>query len=295
MTSSILDHRLLQQFLAVVDAGSVRRGAARLHISQPPLTQAIRRLEDGLGVTLFDRQPKGMVPTKAGAMLATEARELLARIRRTEHRVRAAADPAAPLHIGFVSAALNGKLTEVLRYLKAEGAPRPVILEMTTPEQIDAIAAGNIDLGLLHPPVDADDSAVLSLGRDPFVAAVPSNHPLGTRKSLRFAQIAALPLVLFPDEQGPSLMGAIERLAFEAGAQLDVAAHAPRVHSQLAIVAAGIGIGLVTESIARTLHFSGVSYIPLSDTKHRLFMELALIGDARLVAKMEKSLNKPAI
>ncbi|RMC33190.1 LysR family transcriptional regulator [Paracoccus alkanivorans] len=278
-----LDHKLLRQFLAVADAGSVRGAAVALNISQPPLTQAIKRLEDDLGLVLFDRLPKGMALTEAGRVLAEEAREVLAQLSRAETRVRRVAENNPVVRIGFVSAALTGALQRLLRTL----AGQPInLLEMTTPEQEAALLEGRIDVGLLHPPIAFLDMPVHSLGRDPFVAALPINHPLAQSGRISFAQIAAETFVLFPREQGPSLMGAIERLAFEHGTTLNVAASAPRVHSQLAIVAGGVGIGLVTASTARALSFEGVCFVDIMDTRDRLFMELAIAGDEALVAAM---------
>jgi DNA-binding transcriptional LysR family regulator len=283
MSAQQLDHRLLRQFLAVVDAGTLRGAAQQLNISQPPLTQTIRKLEDGLGTSLFVREPKGMVPTTAGRLLADEARALLARLERAERRVRATAEEAAPLRIGFVSAALNGTLPSLLRRTVEQERPRPVLREMTTPEQLVALSDGTLDLGLLHPPVAIDDLAQVSFGRDPFVAAVPTDYRLAHRASLRFADIAAEPIVMFPREQGPSLYAAIERCAFEAGHELDVVATAPRVHSQLAIVSSGLGVGLVAKSLSETLTFASVTFVPIADTADRLFLELVLVGERSLL------------
>lgn len=282
MTSLVLDHRLLRQFLAVAEAGSVRAGAERLNISQPPLTQAIKRLEEGLGVTLFERLPKGMALTRAGAELQAEARQILMHIERAEQRVHAASVADAPIRIGFVSAALNGALTTCIRRFADDG--RQVALEeMTSPQQLEALSRGQIDLALLHPPVDDRNWTVASLGRDPFVAAIPSEWDLAKRKSLRFKDIAKMPLVLFPPEQGPSLMSAIERMTFEAGVTLGIVATAPRVHSQLAIISSGIGAGLVTEATSRTLKFSGVKYVPIADSRERLFLELQCVGRPEII------------
>lgn len=283
MSRSALDHKALRQFLAVADAGSVRGGAAALHVSQPPLTQAIKRLENDLGVALFTRLPKGMALNQAGRVLVEEARDIAARLDRAEIRIRRAIEHNPIVRIGFVSAALNGALQQLLGMLGC----RPVDLtEMTTPEQEAALLEGRIDVGLIHPPITTRDVAMRSLGRDPFVAALPIDHPLAECRKISFTQIAGEAFVLFPREQGPSLMGAIERLAFEAGHELRIAASAPRVHSQLAIVAGGVGIGLVTSSTANALSFRGVRFIEMSDTSHRLFMELAIVGDEALIAKM---------
>ena len=276
MIGHALDHRLLRQFLAIADAGSVRGGAAALNVSQPPLSQAIKRLEDDLGLVLFERLPKGMALTEAGRVLADEARVLLSRLDRAEARVRRSAEGDPVLRIGFVSAALNGALQKLL----SDNRDRRIELtEMTTPEQVGALTAGRIDVALLHPPIDADDVPVRSLGRDPFVAALPNDHPLAERDAITFEEIASEPFVLFPSAQGPSLFSAIERLAFEAGQELRVATTASRVHSQLAIVAGGLGVGLVTRSTADVLAFKGVRFVPITDTTDRLFMELAIAGE----------------
>ncbi len=281
MARSALDHRVLRQFLAVAEAGSVRGGAAKLNISQPPLTQAIKRLENDLGLTLFERLPKGMALTSAGRVLVEEAMDLLARLDRAQSRVRRALEANPLIRIGFVSAALNGALQELL--LSIEGRPTD-LTEMTTPEQQAALIEGRIDVGILHPPIDVKDVPQRSLGRDPFLAALPDHHALADRAAISFAEIAADPFVLFPREQGPSLMGTIERLAFEHNVTLHVAASAPRVHSQLAIVAGGIGVGLVMASTAKALQFQGVRFVEISDTKDRLFTELVIVGDADLIA-----------
>ncbi len=282
-----LDHRALRQVLAIADAGTLRAAARILNVSQPPLTAALRQLEARLGVALFDRSVRGMVPTPAGAALVAEARVILGRLQRAEARVRAAGGRSRPIRIGFVSAALNGPLPALLNGLRAEGEPTPQLMEMSTPEQIDALGVGRIDAGLLHPPVPAlPDFDSVSLGRDPFWVALPADHPLAGREALRFAEIADQPFVLFPEAQGPVLYDRIRTLAAAAGHPLTVAAEARRVHSQLAIVAGGVGIALVTRSTARTLSFTGVATVPLLAEGAGLYLALHLMADSRLMGRL---------
>lgn len=276
-----LDHRLLRQFLTVAEAGSVRAAARLLHMSQPPLTAAVHQLEERLGVRLFERSVKGMTLTKAGDALAEEARSILGRLERAESRILAIGARPRPLRVGFVSAALNTVLPTLLRGLDANGLPAPGLQEMTTPEQVEALERGQIDVGLLHPPVPRlADFECVSLGRDPFWAALPADHPLASRKSLRFADIAGERFVLFPEPQGPALYDRIRSLVAESGRPFRIAAEAKRVQSQLAIVSGGVGVGLVTRSTAHTLSFNGVTAVPLQDTGDRLFLELALMAEA---------------
>lgn len=277
-----LDHRILRQVVAVADAGTVRAAAQALHISQPPLTAAIRGLEKRLGVTLFNRSVRGMQLTPAGAVLVAEARIILARLDRAERRVREVAGHDQPLRIGFVSAALNGTLARLLQGLLAEGRPPPLLAEMTTPEQFAALADARLDLGLLHPPVETlpEGCEIVSLGRDPFMAALPAGHALADAESVSFADLAGEAFVLFPEAQGPKLLGAIRNAVAEAGGTLHVAATARRIHTQLAIVAGGVGVGLITEGTAKTLAFEGVVFRPIEDGTG-LFMELAMVGEPR--------------
>lgn len=277
---SKLDHPTLRQFLAVAEAGTVRAAARQLNMSQPPLTAKIRQLEDRLDTRLFERSVRGMALTQAGEALAQEARILLGRLERAEARVRALGGRPRPLRIGFVSAALSATLSDLLLGLRQSQTPTPELREMTTPEQLDALVAGQIDIALLHPPVPAlPDFEGRQLGRDPFWAALPADHRLARRRSIRFAEIAGEPFVLFPRSQGPALFETIETLATEAAGRLQIAAEASRVHSHLALIAGGLGVGLITRSTAQRLSFHGVTAIPLKDTQDRLFLELQLMAE----------------
>lgn len=282
-----LDHRFLRQFAAIAEAGSIREAARRLNMTQPPLTQALKAGEERLGVPLFDRRANGMTLTPAGHVLAAEAQRILPRLERAERRVRASARPRPVLRIGFVSAALNEALPRLLRAVLSHGEPTPDLHELTTPEQLDAIACGTLDLGFVHLPIDAaDDLHVTSLGRDPLCAALPSSHRLAHARRIGFREIVDEPFVLFPRDQGPSLYAAIERAAVEAGGRLRVVAAARRVHSQLALVAGGLGAGLVTASLTRSMRFEGVSFAKITDTVASLYLELALVADSHSIDRL---------
>ena len=278
---SVLEHRALRQFLAVAEAGTVRAAARTLNMSQPPLTAAIQHLEARLEVRLFERSVKGMRLTQAGAALAAEARAVLGRLERAEARVRAIGGQPGPYRIGFVSAALNSALPNLLRGLKAERRPAPSLFEMTTPEQADALNDGRIDVALLHPPTPLPaDFESIALGRDPFWAALPADHRLARRKALRFADIAGEPFVLFPEAQGPVLYDRIRGLAIETAGDFRLAAETRRIHSQLAIVSGGLGVGLITRSTASALSFDGAVAVRIEDTEDTLYLELDLVAEA---------------
>lgn len=288
-----LEHRILRQVVAVADAGTVRAAAQSLNISQPPLTAAIRGLEERLGVRLFTRSVRGMELTPAGAVLVDEARTILARLDRAERRVQEVAGRAEPLRIGFVSAALNGTLARLLRGLVAQGRPSPALYEMTTPEQLTALSHARLDLGLLHPPVEVlpEGCQIVSLGKDPFLVALPMGHSLAACDDVRFRDLVGEAFVLFPQAQGPQLFGAIRHGIEAAGGTLQIAATARRVHTQLAIVAGGVGVGLVTEGTAKTLSVEGVVFRRLIDVSPNLCMELAMVGEARALNVSKRCLD----
>ncbi len=289
-----LDHRALRQFLAVADHGTVRAAARALHMSQPPLTAAIAQLEGRLGVSLFDRSVRGMHLTEAGAVLRDEARTIVGRLNHLEERVRFIGGNPRPLRLGFVSAALNAVLPTVLRGLRNRDLPTPFLSEMTTPEQVAALRDGRLDAGFLHPPVSLPEGiASRALGRDPYCAALPAGHRLAGRGAIRFAEIASEPFVLFPEHQGPDLHGAIRALADASGSDLVVAAETPRIHSQLALVAGGLGVGLITRSTAAVLTFEGVSVVDLTDTADRLYLDLHLAAPPRLLQDLDRILSDP--
>ena len=111
--------------------------------------------------------------------------------------------------------------------------------------------------------------------RDPLWAALPENHVLLRNRKVDFADIAHQPFVLFPARQGPSLYAAIERACYAHGAQLTVAAHAPRIHTQLSLVAGGLGVTLVPAT-ARSIRVQGVRYRQIKNLPESLFLEMAI-------------------
>src|SRR5256885_8282680 len=175
------DLRQIRYFVAVAERLHFGGAAEALHISQPPLSRAIRALEDDLGVALFARTRRRVELTPAGARLLEDARRLTAQLERTVHELRAMSDGAhTRLRIGFVSLADYGVLPGLLKAFKnAEPGVRLALREMLSPEQAAALAAGELDFGLLLPPVaGATRLEHLVVQRERFVIALPAKHRL---------------------------------------------------------------------------------------------------------------------
>lgn len=148
-----VETRLLRQFVAVAEELNFHRAAERLHMAQPPLSQAIRKLEDALGLSLFERSNRSVALTPAGAAFLVSARRVLALIDEGIREAQAvAAGRAGRLSITFVGTA-HDLLPAALRRFRTEYPGVELVLrEATTGEQIAAIAAGEADIGLMRRP-----------------------------------------------------------------------------------------------------------------------------------------------
>lgn len=273
----------LRLFVAVADALHFGHAAEQLGMAQPHLSRAIARLEQEIGVRLFDRTSRRVTLTAAGEHLKEEAVTLLQAEQRALSMVRdAGRKTRRRLRIAYVSAALYRALPAALRCL-SHGAEAVsfVLQEATTNEQLALIGAGEIDLGIGHPPVQTDArlTSVL-LANDRFDAVVPEDHRLASQSVVRFDELAIEPLVLFPEEQGPALHAAIRDRCRLAGHAMRVAATAPRLHGQLSLVAAGLGVGLAPTQ-SRSLAVAGTVRVPIKPYPATLTLPLAALYDPR--------------
>src|SRR5436190_4678178 len=180
--------RQLRHFVAVAERLHFGRAAVALHISQPPLSRSIRDLEGRLGATLLARTRRRVELTPEGARFLEEARRLLAQLEHAVLEVGRMAAGGGRLRLGFVSLADYGVLPGLL---KAYKAARPgvelALREMLSPDQAAALAAGELDFGLLLPPVVPPSAGAdlehLVVQRERFVAALPARHPLARKRS----------------------------------------------------------------------------------------------------------------
>src|SRR6476659_8825277 len=190
----------LRYFIAVAEALHFGRAAAALHISQPPLSRAIRALEERLGMALFVRNRRRVELTPAGAHLLEEARRTLGQLQRTLLELRGmASGERGRLRIGFVSLADYGVLPELLKaYKAARPGVQLALREMLSPEQSLALDAGELDFGLLLPPVsEMEGLEHLVVQRERFVAALPLRHRLAaTRGALAMSELAGESFVM---------------------------------------------------------------------------------------------------
>ena len=268
----------LRYFIAVAECLHFGRAAAVLHISQPPLSRAIRALEERLGVALFTRSRRRVELTPEGLRFLGAARRVADQLGRAVSELRGmASGEHGRLRIGFVSLADYGVLPGLL---KAYKAARPgvalALREMLSPEQAAALATGELDFGLLLPPVRGASSLDhVVVQRERFVAALPSRHRLASaRGRLAMSALAGESFVMVPREIAPGLYDIVTGLATRAGFSLNVAQEAIQMQTIVSLVSSGLGAAIVPASIAN-LGRRGVVYRELADRHPALELWLA--------------------
>ncbi len=181
-----LDSRLLKYFVAVAEELSFSRAAQRLHISQPPLSYAIKQLEETLGTVLLTRSSRHVALTPAGSALYREALFLLQRnadviklIQRIDSGLH------GQIKIGFVGSMLYRGLPDMLKRCKASYPDvEHVLLELNSAEQIELIERGGLDIGFIHANPVSARIAGIDLLAEPFSICLPTTHPLASKRSL---------------------------------------------------------------------------------------------------------------
>ncbi|MFF8611458.1 LysR family transcriptional regulator [Streptomyces sp. NPDC015350] len=254
--------RQLHAFVVLAEELHFGRAAARLGIAQPPLSQQIRRLEDRVGHALFSREPGRVGLTPAGRELLPAAERALTGLADGLAAAReAGSGRAGRLRIGFAASLAPTVLPGLLRTFR-EGAPAVEldIREMTTTPQLAALRESTIDIGLLRePPAHDAELGFATVLTEPFVAVLPSGHPLAAQRTVRVEQLADCPFVLLPRAVGPSLYDRITGLCTAAGFTPRVAQHAVEWQTVCALVETGLGVSLAPESIRR-IRLKGVAF-----------------------------------
>ena len=202
-----VDLRHLRYFLAVSEELHFGRAAERLHIAQPPLSQAIRKLEAELGVQLLRRTSRVVVPTEAGIVFAEEARKVLADFERAVTEARRAGGAEAVLQIGCIPYLPVAQLLDLLDALHKElPGWRTQVNNLLALQQVPRLRSGQLDIGVFYGVEEYEGLVVESLfPGEPMVAYLPPSHELAEREALRPSDFADETAIMFTRSVNPAL------------------------------------------------------------------------------------------
>lgn len=259
-----LEARQLRYFVAVAEELHFGRAALRLHMSQPPLSQQIRQLEEGLGVTLFERTQRSVKLTYAGQVLLAQARNALSKLEEAVDVVRAAArGEAGFLRCGYTAASTYAVIPAVMyafkqRYPQVEVALR----ESLSGDQYRDIHEGRLDVGLVRPFGALPDLATEKLIEEKLIVAIPSQHPLAQQRIIDVSDIHGQPFVGFSSFGSQYFHDMVEGLLSDEKVVPALVQRATQPHAVIALVSAGLGLAIVPDASAR-VHMDRVVYRPL--------------------------------
>jgi DNA-binding transcriptional LysR family regulator len=252
--SSPLYSRQLLAFVTVAEELHFGRAAERLHMSQPPLSQLIRRFEKEVGTSLFLRTTRSVKLTPAGQILFDCSRNLIDQGHAMLIGVRqVATGQRGILTLGFTSTAAFDALPRAISaYRKRYPNVRLLLHEQKTSSELwQELLAGRLDAALLRRQTSMNDSGFrfISVGREPLVVAMPARHRMASLAKVRLADLRDEPFIAFAERKSHYFHALI-------GALFDRAGFAPRIVTEsvlptmLALVEAGVGVALVPESAA---------------------------------------------
>lgn len=275
-----LEMRQLRYFVAVAEEKHFGRAALRLHMTQPPLSQAIQALEADIGALLFARTKRSVALTPAGQALLPEARRILQQVSTLPDLVRrAATGESGLLTLAFVSTADYSILPPLLREFRQAFPHVQIDLrESTSDLQLEHLAQGQIDAGLLIPPLP--DQTKLGLDylpvlSEPLILAAPSGHKaLRVEGKMRLSAFSDLPLIIFPRRISPALHDTILACFRNAGQTPHIGQEAIQMQTIVGLVSAGMGCALVPQSVSN-LKRPGVDYRELEDVTSHIETGLA--------------------
>lgn len=249
-----LDPRLLRYFIAVAEERHFSRAAARLHISQPPLSYAIRQLEENVGARLLARTSRHVELTDAGQVLYREAHILLRQAEEVRTLVRQVdAGLRGRLRIGFVGSMLYRGLPALLNAMRAALPDvEHVLTELNSHDQIEAVRRGEQDLGFIHANPVPEGVQARDLMAEPFVVCLPDAHPLAGRESVGLAELASDDFVFFARAASPSYYETVLSMCVSAGFTPAIRHEVRHWLSVASLVSQGLGVSIVPACLSRS-------------------------------------------
>ena len=255
----------LEYLVALAEEGSFTKAADRALVAQPSLSQQIQKLEREIGQPLFDRLPRGVVPTEAGQRLIEHARRILAELRDAKRRAGELRDHVAGiLTVGAIPTVAPFLLPKVVRRFLARWPDVQLeIVEDVTARLLESVERGALDLALLS-SADPPPSVLLeTIGTEPLFLLLPARHRLAKHKSVAWEQIEGEPFLVLHDMH--CLAGQVQRFCKPHGLKPCVVARGAQLATLAAMVSAGLGISVAPAMMRRHDSDKSRAYRPFAD------------------------------
>jgi DNA-binding transcriptional LysR family regulator len=263
-----MELRHLKYFVVVAEELSFTKAAARLRISQPPLTAQIQTLEEELDIKLVDRTKHRVELTRAGEVFLAEARLTLSQAQRTRKLAsQLASESIGEVRVGFtLSAALNPVIPRIFYNFRTENpAINLVLQEMLTAQQLKLLYGNQLDVGFCRELISIVPPPGIKIERileERLIAVINSQHRLAKHSAVSLKACADEPFVFFPHALGVGLSEKVMDLCGKAGFKPRIVQEANGVIAIVGLVASGIGTSILPESV-KSIALEGVVYRPL--------------------------------
>lgn len=257
----------LRCFVTVAEELHFGRAAARLNMTQPPLSRHIQVLERILKVDLFYRSSRSVRLTAAGAAFLAEATRIVEMAESAITTARSAAQgQRGAVSIGFTAASGYSFLPRFISHAQdAMDGVRFLLKEMVSSEQVESLLTGRTDIGFLRPPTRRAELESMPVLRERFVVCSHVSVPEAARPR-RLADFDQLPVIMYAQDKARYFHDLLTGLFAQAKAEPQLVQHVAQIHTTLMLVSAGHGFALVPESSQR-LHPEDVAFSPLDDAE----------------------------
>ena len=262
----MIDIKPLRYFVTLAETRHFGRAAARLNLSQPPLSRQLAALEASVGVTLVERSPRSVTLTAAGERFYADAKAILAAVEQAVSNAQSAAHgDTGKLAIGFT---MCSAYNVVPGYARAFGAAFPEVAlnlrEVVSNDLAAQVLTGQIDAAIMFPNVRDKGLATRTVVREPLCVALSRNHARARARRLKISQLAGEPFVLASEEAASTLRAAIVDHCRSGGFEPDIRFEVQLQQTVLSLVDEGVGVALVPASM-RKAQLAGVVFRPLVD------------------------------
>ncbi|MFT0801581.1 LysR family transcriptional regulator [Bacillus swezeyi] len=255
-----MELRHLRYFMVVAEELHFGKAALRLQMTQPPLSQQIKQLENEIGVTLLKRSKRAVRLTAAGGVFLKQIKEGLSQIdQAVDMAQRTARGELGRLVIGFVGSATFEIMPPIIReYRNQFPSVKIELRELSTPNQVKALLNGHIDIGVLHPPLGNDELITNTVKKSHCVLALPKQHPLTKKTRVDLKDLEEESLIVIAKESWPSLYTEFNFLCEKAGFIPNIAQEATEYQMVIGLVSAGMGIAVVPTAAKRLFNLDVV-------------------------------------